>query len=276
MGVCPGVLGPPLRAGLSGQTTTLLEAGQRLVDIPWHQAVRALAACELGRDDHARAALDRLTSTSVPFDIYWLAVMTHWAVVAAHRDAVHAERLEAALRPYAAHAIPFVGMPTPSVAHHLGLLATTLGRYEEAESRFGEAMAIHERIGAPHWLARTRLEWARMLLARRQPGDVERARSLLETAIRDFESLGITAWAGRAEALLGRLAHPRTRLPGGLAEREAEVLRLVAAGKQNKAIAAELYLSENTVERHLSNIFAKLGVKSRAAATSFAHRQSIV
>ena len=65
-------------------------------------------------------------------------------------------------------------------------------------------------------------------------------------------------------------------LPGGLTEREAEVLRLVAAGKTNKQIAEDLFLSSKTVGRHLSNIFAKLGVNSRAAATTFAHRHDIV
>jgi DNA-binding NarL/FixJ family response regulator len=53
------------------------------------------------------------------------------------------------------------------------------------------------------------------------------------------------------------------------------VLRLVAAGKTNRAIAAELYLSEKTIARHLSNIFTKLGVGSRAAATAFATREGI-
>jgi DNA-binding NarL/FixJ family response regulator len=61
-----------------------------------------------------------------------------------------------------------------------------------------------------------------------------------------------------------------------LTEREAEVLCFVATGASNKAIAAGLALSEKTVERHLSNIFAKLGVASRAAATSFAHREGLV
>ena len=60
------------------------------------------------------------------------------------------------------------------------------------------------------------------------------------------------------------------RLPAGLTEREAEVLRLVAAGLSNKEIAAELHLSAKTVSRHLSNIFTKIGVSSRAAATAFA------
>lgn len=68
----------------------------------------------------------------------------------------------------------------------------------------------------------------------------------------------------------------KARLPGGLAEREAEVLRLVAAGKTNRAIADALVLSEKTVARHLSNIFAKLEVPSRAAATAFALREGIV
>jgi predicted ATPase/class 3 adenylate cyclase/DNA-binding CsgD family transcriptional regulator len=64
-------------------------------------------------------------------------------------------------------------------------------------------------------------------------------------------------------------------LPKGLSEREAEVLRLVAAGLTNRQIAGELVLSEKTVSRHLENIFAKLNVASRAAATAFAVREGI-
>jgi DNA-binding NarL/FixJ family response regulator len=67
-----------------------------------------------------------------------------------------------------------------------------------------------------------------------------------------------------------------SREPHGLTARELEVLRLVAAGRTNKSIAAELVLSERTVERHVSNIFTKLVVSSRAAATSFAYEHKIL
>jgi DNA-binding CsgD family transcriptional regulator len=262
---------------LDDETLALFHSGHRVVEVPWNDAVLALSACELGRNDEARAALEALDPAAVPYDIYWLAAMTDWATVAGHLgDAVQAERIEAALRPYAAQAIPFCAAPTPSVAHHLGVLAATLGRHDEAELRFSDALAMHEGIGASHWAARTRLEWARMLLARRQPGDAQRAQSLLEEALGAYESLGIDAWSRRAEEMLGRRRPPKSRLPGGLTEREAEVLRLVAVGMSNKTIAAELGVSDKTVERHLGNIFAKLGVSSRAAATSFAHRQGIV
>jgi len=63
---------------------------------------------------------------------------------------------------------------------------------------------------------------------------------------------------------------------GGLTAREVEVLRLVATGKRNRAIATELFLSEKTVARHLSNIFNKLGVSSRAAATAYAYERGLV
>jgi DNA-binding NarL/FixJ family response regulator len=62
----------------------------------------------------------------------------------------------------------------------------------------------------------------------------------------------------------------RTPLPGGLSEREAEVLTLVAAGRSNRAIADALVISEKTVARHLSNIFTKLGLSSRTAAAAYA------
>ena len=62
---------------------------------------------------------------------------------------------------------------------------------------------------------------------------------------------------------------------GGLTPREAQVLRLVATGKTNRAIAAELVLSERTVDRHVSTIFTKLGVSSRAAATAWAYEHQL-
>ena len=69
---------------------------------------------------------------------------------------------------------------------------------------------------------------------------------------------------------------PAPTLPNGLTEREAEVLRLIAGGLSNKDIAAELHLSVKTVSRHLSNIFTKIGVSSRAAATAFAFEHDVV
>jgi DNA-binding NarL/FixJ family response regulator len=62
----------------------------------------------------------------------------------------------------------------------------------------------------------------------------------------------------------------------GLSPRELQVLRMVASGKTNKAIAAELCLSERTVDRHVSNIFVKVDVSSRAAATAFAYEHDLI
>ena len=73
-----------------------------------------------------------------------------------------------------------------------------------------------------------------------------------------------------------QLAEGTDRAGGsGLSPRERQVLRLVAAGYSNREIAAELVLSEKTVERHLSNIFAKLDVPNRAAATGYAYRHGL-
>jgi DNA-binding NarL/FixJ family response regulator len=101
---------------------------------------------------------------------------------------------------------------------------------------------------------------------------------------RAYEMLGDADSAAReraaAEAAWERLgAHARgsrTGAPGGLTAREVEVLALVAAGKSNRDVAAALVLSEKTVARHMANIFAKLGVSSRTAATAFAFEHGLV
>ena len=95
----------------------------------------------------------------------------------------------------------------------------------------------------------------------------------LDAARRTFRDLGAGPDLARVEAMIDG---PTERLPGGLTPREVEVLRLVAAGKTNRTIADELILSEKTVARHLSNIFTKLEVSSRAAATAYAYEHELV
>jgi len=123
-----------------------------------------------------------------------------------------------------------------------------------------------QELGAPYELARTRELLARACL---ELGDGDAARMELDAARETYSALG-------AAPDLARLDAPSPEDRHGLSTRELEVLRLVAAGGSNKAIAAELVLSEKTVERHLSNIFAKLGVSSRAAATGFAYEHGLV
>ena len=86
-----------------------------------------------------------------------------------------------------------------------------------------------------------------------------------------FVALGAVPDVDRVDALSSQ-----QQAPGGLTPREVEVLVLVASGSTNKAIAAELVISEKTVARHLSNIFVKLGVSSRAAATAYAYEHELM
>lgn len=108
-------------------------------------------------------------------------------------------------------------------------------------------------------------------LACRAVGDEDAAQLELESARSTFVRLGARPDLQRAEELL----RP-AEVPGPLSAREIEVLRLVAAGKTNHAIATELFVSERTVHRHVSNIFDKLGVRSRAAAASYAIQHHLV
>jgi ATP/maltotriose-dependent transcriptional regulator MalT len=115
---------------------------------------------------------------------------------------------------------------------------------------------------------------ARLLIGttQRMLGDEQGGRIEIDAARAGFERLGATADARHAAALLQR----RRTSPRVLTDREVEVLRLVAAGKHNRDIAGALHLSEHTVARHMQNILAKLGVSSRAAATSSALKKGLL
>jgi hypothetical protein len=94
------------------------------------------------------------------------------------------------------------GLTTGCTAYYLGLLATMLGRYPEAEEHFRVATEAHIRVGAPAHLGRTRVEWARMRLARRAPGDVEEAQRLLQQALTVATDLGLVNVERRARAVM--------------------------------------------------------------------------
>jgi DNA-binding NarL/FixJ family response regulator len=108
--------------------------------------------------------------------------------------------------------------------------------------------------------------------------DTEGARLELEGAREAFAALGARPDLSAIEAIDASLASDRAGRTGnhGLTERELQVLRLIASGKTNKVIARELGVSEKTVDRHVSNIFTKLDVSSRAAATAFAYEHALV
>ncbi|RIQ13658.1 response regulator transcription factor [Jiangella rhizosphaerae] len=129
--------------------------------------------------------------------------------------------------------------------------------------------AAFREVETPYEAARARVLVG---LACRDLGDADAARTEFDAAARTFRRLS----AGPELDRLRLLTDGGREWSGGLTPRELEVLRLVAAGRSNRAIAAALVLSEKTVARHVSNIFTKIGVSSRAAATAFAYEHGIV
>jgi DNA-binding NarL/FixJ family response regulator len=125
-------------------------------------------------------------------------------------------------------------------------------------------------LEAPYEAARVRLLIG---LGCRALGDEEAAAMELEAARTVFTQLGAALDLTRVEALAHREAAGKAH---GLTERELQVLRLVATGATNHAIASQLFVAEKTVDRHVSNIFTKLGVSSRAAATAYAYQHRLL
>jgi DNA-binding NarL/FixJ family response regulator len=122
-------------------------------------------------------------------------------------------------------------------------------------------------VAAPYEAARANTLLGRAYLALDDRAAADAALSLARTT---FDKLGATVDAGTVVHLLGERS-----LPAGLTAREAEVLALVAEGRTNREVAGELTLSDKTVARHLSNIYAKLGVSTRTEASAFAYEHRL-
>jgi ATP/maltotriose-dependent transcriptional regulator MalT len=165
-----------------------------------------------------------------------------------------------------------LGMPflDAVAAHATGAVLLAEGNARGALTALRQALTAWQEIQAPYEAARARVLIG---LAHRALGDADTAEVELDAACRAFRQLGAAPEVARVQAL-SRMAAPGAA--GGLTAREVQVLRLVAAGKSNRSIAAELAISEHTVARHVQNIFAKLDVPSRSAATAFAFEHDLL
>jgi DNA-binding CsgD family transcriptional regulator len=165
-----------------------------------------------------------------------------------------------------------IDLPFPHAvsSQALGAVALAEGKPMPAVDSLSDARSVWQELNAPYELAQVRVL---MGLAYRELGDSEGARLEFEAAHEAFEKLGATPDAARVAALN---VHTSPPVSTGLTGRELEVLRLLATGVTNRTIAARLAISEKTVARHVSNIFTKLDLPSRAAATAYAYEHRLL
>lgn len=151
-----------------------------------------------------------------------------------------------------------------------GLLATARRGFPAAFDAFAAALAVHERLPDPLERGRTLVALGQ---ARRRAGRRRDARETLRRGLAIFEELGAEPWAEQARAELERIAG---RTPSGreLTAAEERVARLVAEGRSNREVAARLFVTERTVETHLSSIYRKLDVRSRTELTRYVAGES--
>jgi DNA-binding CsgD family transcriptional regulator len=154
-----------------------------------------------------------------------------------------------------------------------GLLAAARGDPHGALAHFQRALQEHQRVTRPFELART-LRAQGMVLRRDKQKTA--AKSALEQAHGIFERLGALLWAESTNAELHRVGLRRAAPVGasGMTVAEARVAELVAAGRTNREVAGELFMSPKTVEAHLSRIYRKLGLRSRAELAHILTRRS--
>jgi DNA-binding CsgD family transcriptional regulator len=232
----------------------------------------ALLRVAQGRIDAAAAASRRvLSETSDPLKRTRL-LPAHVEIMLAASDFDEARRASSELNELAER----FGMELLSAMaqHAKGAVALAEGDARGAVDPLRQARDAWQSAGAPYVSARIRLLMARAFQAL---GDTDGVALEVDAARKIFIQLGAAPDVAAIEAMTApATANTRPTPPHGLSARELEVLLLVASGKTNKAIADALFLSEKTVDRHVSNIFVKLDVPSRAAATAWAYQHRLV
>ena len=236
----------------------------------------ALLRLAQGRVDDAAAAMRRALAATTDRITRTRLLPAHVEIALAAGDLGEARRasdeLEEIARGFDADVLDAMA------AHAAGAVALAAGDAEAALPHLRRSFETWQRLGAPYLAARVRVALASACRALR---DEDGCRLELDAARSVFASLGARTDLARVDAIEtgataaggGAAKAPRAF---GLTDRELQVLRLVASGKTNRTIASELFLSEKTVDRHVSNIFDKLDVSSRAAATAFAYENRLI
>jgi class 3 adenylate cyclase/tetratricopeptide (TPR) repeat protein len=196
--------------GRVGEVAEWLRQMVERTQSPFVKSVYGQVLAETGQTQTAACLYDELASTRFAHpthNVAWLGFMIQSAWLSARFGRVDgALQLRPILEPYADQLVVggFAGWVVGSVAYYLGLLCRTIRDWPAADTYFTAAAATHERIDAPSWLARTRVEWARMLLARVEQGDQDRATELLRQALSTARDVGLPKIEREAVDLLGR------------------------------------------------------------------------
>ena len=187
-------------------------------DVPLWRCGLVLVYSEMGRESDARNEFERLAANEfddLPRDSVWFTAVAILAeVCASFNDVDRTAKLYELLLPYAARnaTFPFgIGYAGP-VSHYLGMLASIMSRWEQAEDHFEDAAEMNVKMEAKPWLARTHYEHARMLLKRGSDGDVQAAQSLIAKALKTAEDIGMAKLVSDIVAL-------KLELQGGSAGR---------------------------------------------------------
>lgn len=227
----------------------------------------ALLRLAQGRVDAASAAIRRaMTATMNQLDRTKL-LSTYVEIMLAAHDIENARSACRELEEIAQHFDTDVLRAMATQAR--GAIDLAEGDTRAALDPLRYAWQVWQQVDAPYMAARVRVL---MGLTCRSLGDDEAAALEFGAARAMFKRLGAAPELARLDSLDKHV----TSMPNPLTARELQVLRLIAAGKTNKAIAAALFLSERTIDRHVSNIFSKLDVPSRVAATAYAYNHKLV
>ena len=225
----------------------------------------------------AQAAAEAVLSSPHVVPLHAMSARAGLALMAAERDDVAAAREQYdALEPQRGTMVSWVMVCADRL---LGLLAQTMGNLDDAAAHLEDALAFCRRAGYRPELAWSCLDFGNVLLRRNASGDREKVASLLDEAQAISTELEMHPLVERAVALKEKAESApgkAAQYPCGLTEREVEVLRLVASGRSSAEIAVELVLRIRTVERHISNIYGKIGAHGRADATAFAFTQGLI
>jgi DNA-binding CsgD family transcriptional regulator len=233
-------------------------------DIPMVAVSRGLVALLLGRQEEAAAEYEdlrrRLAEPGMAALPQYLVNLV--PLIVAFGDTSTAALVRDALL---GHTLTQGGIGTycsGSLRRPLGRLEVLLGRLDDAVAHLVEALALDARCGARPLVVLDRISLACALLERRAAGDVERAQGLARQAADEARRLGMPGPLRTTTALVDRTASA-ARDADPLTGREREIAQLVSAAMTNRQIAERLFLSERTVESHVRNILAKLGVANR-------------